>query len=297
MKTDAVIAVAGWEERFEKGLRSDLESYSPSKAIVFVFNEHQRETKRQRTAVSEFARAKGIEYLEVPVTRDPAQLWSTIRRTFSSREWSSGSALVDLTTMPREVIWWTFSFLRSSQADISYIYHRPEEYALDWLTRDTDQPRLVYQHSGISAFGKKTCLLLLTGFDVDRAAQMIQFFEPRVVLIGLQRGSQYNNQVKNVEQSRQMLGRKPEARFFELDAYSSDHGQEEIENAVGKELEHFNIIAASLGPKISAVSLYQLQCKHPEIALAYAPSRQFNPNYSAGIADSIADTLVCRSSE
>jgi hypothetical protein len=289
---DAVIAVAGWEERFEEGLRLDLDSYRPSKLLVFVFKEYLADTKRRRADISDFAKARKVEYKEVAVKRDPIQLWTAVRDTFSEREWSQGSAVVDISTMPREVIWWTFSWLRSSHSEIRYVYYKPRSYATDWLTRDTDQPRLVYQHSGVSEFGKHTCLLLLSGFDNDRAAQMIQFFEPRLVLVGQQSGTQYDNQVKNAEQSKRLLERTPHITFFDVDAYSSDHGLAAIENIISGKLAEFNIVAASLGPKPSAVALYQLYLKHPEIALAYAPSRQFNPKYSAGIGDCVQGVLV-----
>ena len=71
---------------------------------------------------------------------------------------------------------------------IQYVYYFPASYATEWLSRDTDRPRLVYQHSGISELGRDTCLLLLSGFDTDRAAQLLQFFERAAVVVGIQKG-------------------------------------------------------------------------------------------------------------
>jgi hypothetical protein len=289
---EAVVAVAGWEERFVKGLRLDMESSSPVQLIVFAFEEYLSQTDDARAEVMELAKAKGIRHRELLVKREPIGLWRSVRDAFADREWAQRSVLVDITTMPREVIWWTFSSLRSVESEVGYVYHRPESYPSTWVTRDTDQPRLVYQHSGVSEFGRYTCLLLVSGFDTDRAAQLIQFFEPRSVIIGLQVGSQYENQAKNVSLARGLLDRTPNVRFFDMDAYSSDHGLAAMEAAIVGQLGHYNIVAASLGPKPSAVALYRLHCKHPEIALTYAPSRQFNMKYSEGIGEAVRGELA-----
>lgn len=286
-KIDAVVAVAGWEERFAKGLRLDVTSNLPTRLLLFAFEEYLNQTESSRKEVSEFAEEKGVRYTEIPVRRDPRALWSKIRDTFSADHWSQRSVLVDITTMPREVIWWTFSRLRAANCSVSYIYYRPTGYSSDWLTRDTDQPRLVYQHSGVSVFGRPTCLLLMSGFDTDRGAQLIQFFEPGEVLIGVQVGAQYDNQTKNVEQTRKLLERKSDIKFFDVDAFSPDHGLAEIDRAINAYVANFNIVAASLGPKPSAVALYFLQRKHTDIALAYAPSKEFNMAYSGGIGEAM----------
>jgi hypothetical protein len=280
---DYVVAVAGWEERFLAGLKADLNTYLPNELFILTFGEFADKTNIARNKLTDLARDKGIQNHEVVVQRQPVQLWNTIRNTFSGSNWAKRSVLVDITTMPREVIWWIFSALSSSGSHISYVYHRPKIYNSEWLTRDTDRPRLVYQHSGIAELGRETCLFLVSGFDADRAAQIIQFFEPRKIIIGIQSGPQFENEIRNVKQSRRLLERAQNPEFFEMDAYSIDHGFEAMETALKSHFGIFNIVAASLGPKPSAVALYQLQVKHPDIALAYAPSRQFNYEYSYGI--------------
>ena len=48
--------------------------------------------------------------------------------------------------------------------------------------------------------------------------------------------------------------------------------------------ERFSV--SSLGPKLSAISVYKTFLKHPEIALTYIPCREYNENYCEGIGDS-----------
>ena len=70
-----------------------------------------------------------------------------------------------------------------------------------------------------------------------------------------------------------------------------DHGQAVILEQIRPYLDSHNIVMSSLGPKLSAVALYRIQREHPQIGLAYAPSREFNKDYSSGISDAITGIL------
>jgi len=290
-RIDAIVAVAGWEERFLYGLRRDLETHRPADLMVFAFTEYLKATERHREEIAQVAKSVGTRYFELQLPRESVEIWKAIRDHLTGPAWRGRTALVDITTMPREVIYWAFSFLRSVDCDIQYIYYRPATYSSEWVSRDTDRPRLVYQHSGISEFGKETCLLLVSGFDNDRAAQLMQFFEPRAVLVGIQVGEQFDNEVKNAGAIEPLLRRRPNVTLFRLDAYSPDHGLSAIAEALQDKVGEYNVVAASLGPKPSAVALYRLHCSHSDIALAYAPSRQLSLDYSRGIGEAVTGSL------
>lgn len=283
-KIDSIVAVAGWEERFALGIEKDMADFQPSEIVVVAFEEYLPMTAKNRATVKRLAEAGGIKYREVEVPRrDPAKVWKTLQHSFTDPQWGGREVTVDITTMPREVIWWTFGALASAGAKVSYVYYQPHIYASEWVTRDTERPRLVYQSSGVSELGRETCLVLVSGFDADRVAQIIQFFEPSYILIGLQIGDQFDNRIKNTEKHKMALSTSHQTKFFDLDAYSNDHGLAAIEAATATERDKYNIVAASLGPKLSAVALFHLHRKYTNLALAYAPSRQFNEGYSSGI--------------
>ena len=290
-KTSAVIAVAGWEDRFELGLLRDLERRRPAELLIITFEEYSAITLEGRRRVFHAADDFGVTHREVIVTRDRRVLFERLQETFALPEWRGHSVLVDISTMPREVIWWICSALKSVQCDLDYIYHQPETYPAEWITRDTDAPRLVYQHSGVSAFGKETALLLLSGFDVGRVLQLIQFFEPKLISIGLQEGAQFDNDARNVEPTRRELARISNKEFFGLDSFGADRGYSVLSQTVETLCAGYNLIAASLGPKPAAISLYRVHRAHPEMALAYAPSRQFNLKYSGGIGVALEGSI------
>jgi hypothetical protein len=291
-KVEVVVAVAGWEERFLKGLEHDIAAHQPETVILLIFEEYVELTRKNRDALTDQLTNKGITIEEATLRREPKEVWNTLRLTFSDARIAGKNILLDVSTMPREVIWWSLKFLQAIECNVDFVYHRPGSYSPDWLTRDTGEPRLVYQCSGISRLGQPTGLLLLSGFDLDRARRMIQYFEPSLILLGIQTGHQFDNQVKNIDPSKSLGARTSLAKTFDVDAFGPDWGFQSTLDAVHPHLKSHNIIAASLGPKVSALSLFRLHSNYPEIALSYAPSRQFNPEYSKGIGAPIEGTVL-----
>jgi len=283
-KADVLVAMASWEERFLLGFRTDLEGAQPGQAIVFFLDGYADWTRRNREAARKQCALQGIRIIEEElVLASPAENWDKVGRKLPEHVRSGGNVLVDITTMRREQIWTVLWFLEYLGCDTRFVYHSPGSYNKEWLSRDPLRPRLIYKMSGIAKLGSRTCLIVLPGYDVDRAQQLISFFEPAVTFVGLQRnGSDEANDEKMTE-NKARLERETGIEFFDVNAYGPSQGQAEIQKLVELNLGKYNIIMSSLGPKPSAVGLYRIQRDHPETGLAYAPSRQFNRDYSTGI--------------
>lgn len=290
-RVDAVVSVAGWEERFVRGLTDDLSSFGPDEVVMLIFAEFREMTAANREMVHRVAMERGCRWEEVILRREPKETWTALRAYFTGETWARRNVLLDITTMPRETIWWTIGALLENGCKISFVYHQASSYSQEWLTRDTGEPRLLYQYSGIAKLGKPTCLLLLNGFDSDRVLQIIQYFEPALILLGIQAGTQFGNEEKNAGPGDLIRQQMRAVKTFIVDAYAPDWGYAEILQAVLPHLEGFNVVAASLGPKTSAIALFRLVQKYPEIALAYAPSREFNVEYSKGIGRSLGGSM------
>ncbi len=251
-------------------------------------------TRSNREALAETSVTTNISIRETMLRRQPKEVWFSIQETLKTANLAGRSVMLDISTMPREVIWWSLKFLQRENCAVSFVYHRPGGYSQEWLTRDTGEPRLVYQCSGIARLGQPTGLLLLSGFDLDRAQRMIQYFEPSLVLLGIQGGNQFENISKNIDPARALTDRMTLAKPFDVNAFGEDMGFQAMLDAIHPNLASHNFIAASLGPKVSAISLFRLHSTYPEIALTYAPSRQFNSEYSTGIGDAITgDVPLC----
>lgn len=292
-KVNTIVSVASWEKRFLEGFSRNLKSYNPDSALILYYEEYASITENNRKEVKNLCTEdQQIVYNEIEITfESPPVTWKTLDKEFSNEAWENKNVLLDISTAPREAIWTTLHLLQGSKANIQYVYHRPKSYNQDWLSRDPGEPRLIYRQSGIMEPGKPTCLVIITGFDPERTEQLINYFEPQITCLAIQSGNQYENHRKNIDKHNAAIKAYANVELFDIDAFSIDHGYGDLSKCVSTMLKSHNIIMTSLGPKTSAIALYRLAQEHREIGLVYTPSREFNPDYSSGIGESLQGSL------
>lgn len=279
-----LVTVASWEERFPLGMQALVARGDVGRVLMFYMDETADWSAGNRAEVHALWNAAGVPIDEVRLSvGNPASNWQQLEAQISSVVCEPAKVLVDISTMPREIMWSVFWLSECRHADVDYCYHRPLRYSADWLTRDPQRPRLVFKLSGMAQLGARTALIVVAGYDVERVAQLITFYEPALTLVGLQVANENEDNTKRMEEHRSRFGTKPRVRFFDIDCYAEDGGQSALEHECQFVTGKHNLLMSSLGPKMSAVAMYRLQRKVPEIGLVYAPSREFNRQYSEGL--------------
>lgn len=288
----ALVTVASWEDRFILGLERLLGQRKVRRVLMYHYKEYARRSLANRNRAEAVCAEFGIPLICHALSfAEYIGSWRKIESTVGVDLGSASNVLLDISTMPREAIWSILSLLGGSVASIAYAYHRPERYSSNWLSRDPGSPRLVFKLSGETILGLPTVLVVLTGFDLDRVMQLMTFFEPQLTLLGLQGGDQFANASANVKLHHDKFAKHSNVSEFQIDAFASDHGLSAVLSQVEEWLPKANIIMSSLGPKLGAIALYQTYQRHPRIALAYAPSNEFNSEYSVGIGETVLGTL------
>jgi hypothetical protein len=285
---DIVVTVASWENRFLSGFTRILENAEVEAAIVLFSDRYAEWTAKARTEVERLCEKRGVKSLSWGTLFDgsPIRTWDeTFVPLFEAVPFGC-SAGVDISTMPREAIWQTFWFLNYRSCDIGYVYHRPIKYG-EWLSRDPERPRLVYKMSGLSRMGTRTALVILAGYDVDRVKHLTEVFEPAITLLGLQEDSVDPQNAGKMQAVRDAFKDDKSVTTFGINAYADDRGRAAIEQALLNVRDKYNVIMASMGPKMSAIALYELHRASEELGLVYLPSSEFNKDYSSGIGESI----------
>jgi hypothetical protein len=284
MNYDTLLAVTSWEERCELSIKNFLCNNSVRHIILFEFFDYKKDTENNTNNIKAFLNTKEIRNSIVELKHnDNINNWKLIADTINK---ITGSLVIDISTMPRDIIY--FSLYHAERTDcinkLYFLYNCPERYSNDnWLTRGPCKPQLLYNMSGIFEMGKDTILIILTGFDRKRVEQLLNYYEPKKVYMGLQTGEQYQNNVKNAEQYIEFFKSFLKIEQFDLDAYSKgDYGFKKIEEMINRNIDS-NIIAASLGPRPSSVALFRLNMKYPNIGLIHVPVATYNMNYSFGI--------------
>ena len=283
MSDNLLISFASWEDRFRLGFGCNLRNNQILKSLVFSFDAYTERTRDSMNAIGELCKKYDIELTSTKLKTDqPADNWRMVLDSIDNNIDKTQGILVDISTMPREIIWYVLWLTEQKSVPIRYVYYSPEEYG-DWQTRDPRPPRLVYKLSGIALPSAKTALLITTGFDLQRVRRLINWFEPAKLIIGIQNASQFSRNDETIIKYRDMLQKESDCDIFELDAFDTDRGIAIIERKLGNIDSSYNVIMSSLGPKLTAITLYMIKKNKDKIGLVYTPSAQYSQDYSSGI--------------
>lgn len=295
MKT-ILILYPSWESRSYSGFLRDIKKSSFSHSIIIRnATHHCEETQKQNEEICKICSKSHIAISYLDIDGDVANNWRIIEGEIGTFVDKEDKISIDITTMSRNIVWSLLYFLRAKVKNVDIVYHKPEAYNNDWISREPEQPRLLFKHSGIYDLAKRTTLILVTGFDEDRTKYMLYKYEPQKVYLLVQEGEQFNNKKRNDEAVHRSVCEdfglsKDNILSKRIDSYSPDFGFEVVESVI-KEENLSNIILTSFGPKPSAIAAYRCYMQHPEIALCYLPCKDYNINYCQGIGDSLYYTL------
>lgn len=293
--TDTIITVASWEERFLKGMIQLIDKIKPVRILMFQYEEYSDWSETNRMHLSDVCNKKGIELIKDKnlFFSSPLESWKNLVAEVKTYITPDELITLDISTMPRETIWSICHILSQHRLTIQYTYHKPQcetGYA-KWLSRDPGRPRILYKQAGIQHLGRPTMLVVQTGYDVERAKQLERYFEPDRVLLGLQTGDQFGNSELNRKKHETAFSSRKDIDLFDVDGYSLEDIYKVFAGRISPLLDNYNIVLSSLGPKVGALALFKIKQDYPEVALCYAPSNEYNPEYSTGIGDCIYGTL------
>jgi hypothetical protein len=275
--SNILIIFPSWEERSLLGFQQDVQTY-PDLNKIFIFryedSAHPNETDNNITEINNICVDKKFISKDIAIPNSEIEKWRKLE-TFAKSLEINDNVFIDITTMPRSIIWTLFFFFRYKPRQLTTIYHKPEKYSDAWLSKDPDTPQLLLKHSGIIEFGKPTTLFVLAGFDEDRVIQLVNYYEPQNVIVGeCNQRKPYHYGTVNT-------------KIITIDEYDVTWGYNTIKSIVEETLQTSNLIIASLGPKTGAISVYQCFMEHPQIALAYVPCKEFNIDYCKGIGETL----------
>jgi hypothetical protein len=276
-----LITCAGWEERFLEGFRNNFDKNTINKVIIFSINEFQEKTSSNTLEIKKIVGEDNYHFIDLQLL-DDVDTWRKIEALFNELAISDKSLCIDISTMPRFLIWFLMHFANNHKNNVEYVYFKPERYdTCEWLTSDAEPPRLIFKHSGVCLPDQPTILVIQTGFDIERVNQLIYTYEPEKVYLGAQTGEQFNNALNNLKRHKEQL-QYQEIEYFEINAFDGDFGYKSMEKIVQSNKYTRNIILASLGPKPTSLAMFKLNEVYPEIGLTYVLVKNYNDCYSHG---------------
>lgn len=206
---------------------------------------------------------------------------------------------VDVTTMTHETLLIIFRLLnlllKGKAHTITYLYNPAAEYDPGtaqnekWLSKGIDYVSSVLGYSGNLLPSKRNHLIVLVGFEVNRASGLIDVFEPASMSFGYGDESSFGDEHRKVnEQKHGRLSVKYSAadhfEFSPSNAYL-------VRNKILEQAQTFsnkNLIVAPMNTKISTLGCALAAMANPDIQLCYASAAIYNVgNYSKPSNDCI----------
>lgn len=277
----AIVTVASWEPRWTASVGALLAENPQAVLHVLYSSRYADWTADARRDVLAAARHAGTEASETEIDLErPGTAWqAAVEVTVALHSAGVTGVALDGTTMPREMTWFLLHALGELCMDVDYAYVPAGSYG-DWLSKESLEPRLVLKRSGILFPDKPTCVVAMSGFDLGRLNQLVSYFEPARVEIARQIGDRYSNLGRNTPQ---LSEHARHAEIYDFDGFDLTGASHSVlKKRIELLVPDFNVLLASLGPKLASVTAFEITEEVPEVALVYIPSSSYNREYSKG---------------
>lgn len=207
----------------------------------------------------------------------------------------AGSIFLDVTAFTHEslLILLRLLYLRCPTATITAVYANASEYSLGddvkhkWLSRGIGEVRSVLGFPGNLVPSRKTHLILIVGYEHERAAGIIETIEPNSIALGYGRsGSATTEKDKDANEHymhlvEQMATSYSDVNCFEIKCDDPYGTRNEIQAQISK-AKDMNILIAPMNNKLSTIGAAWAALKNEDIQLCYAKALRYNySNYSS----------------
>lgn len=218
---------------------------------------------------------------------------SFIKIIESSRSLKAGSLFIDITTFTHEQLLILFRILEQIKLkrNIIFGYTGADEYSTNttleniWLSKGVSQIRSVLGFPGNLLPSKKLHLILLAGFEHERAKAVIERFEPNILSIGIGKRDQSMSDKHHVTNTRFFQEIK---KFVELKTSTSTNVNTfefscidplETKNTVLEQVslyQDFNTVICPMNTKLSTLGVAFAAADNEALQICYSRAITYN---------------------
>lgn len=196
------------------------------------------------------------------------------------------SYLVDITTFTHEALLILLRLLqaRVKRGSVVLAYAPAAEYSVGlppeekWLSKGITDIRSVLGYPGDSRPSRKSHLIVLVGFEGDRAELLLDAYQPHVISLGFgQEGTATAAQHQQVNRFAfaQLASKVSQYNEFEFSCVDVAA----VEATIGVQAGRFpdcNVVIAPMNTKLSTVGVAGAAFRNDDIQLCYASASQYN---------------------
>lgn len=220
-------------------------------------------------------------------TANPRRSWRSLLAIFEyARRAGDLPVVVDITAFTHEALLMLLRLALESKVrqPTVLVYNCAKEYSIGdplehkWLSRGVSEVRSVFGYPGTLSPSKPLHLIALSGFEVERLAELIRWYEPAELSIGQVaaiHGIGKEHLAIHADRLRRVLSAFSGARTFQFDCYSPEHVRDSVLEQAGRFPKH-NRVVACLNTKLATVGTALVATHQPRIQLCYAKPIVYN---------------------
>lgn len=214
-------------------------------------------------------------------TDNPLYGADSVQKALRDHGYGAGrNFLIDVTTFTHEGLLILLSVLRTngSPTDTVLIAYNPAKSYADWLSKGIGEIRSILGYPGSPRPSRKSHLIVLVGYEVERAGMLIDAYEPAVISLGL--GGEKESVSKdlykrNIDFHNRLKEKLENVQEFTFSCVNAFDTKRSIENQI-KDFKDYNVVLAPMNTKISSIGAALAAFSNESIQLCYAQAQQYN---------------------
>lgn len=292
---DVFIGAASFEDRC-MSIWTSLDSVDIRRSIITVNRTFDAVVRERQSWFAQQKRHQ-VEFLDV-FTHNPVRSLLNIEDSVSNALRSIPRyVLVDITSFTREALLMLLRVLHERllpESRVDLVYATADRYSTDsnsdhsrWLSDGIRDIRPVLGYPGLTVPSRETHMIVMVGFEDERALEMILACEPRHVSLGVCDPTQPDatpHQSANLESLARLRSVLPDVNEFRFRGYSVADTEEALAGQAG-EYADCNIVIAPMNTKISTVGAAVFALRNESIQLCYAAPYFYNFDHYSSPGD------------
>ena len=200
------------------------------------------------------------------------------------------SLVVDITAFTHETLLMFVKLILNNMEkfeSVQFLYNGAEGYSINtplaeaWLSKGCKDVRNVIGFPGLIRPSAKTCLVLLAGFELERATKLIEWLEPDRIALGYAFEPTSDNHVELMNHFKNEFG-KWQNNYMNNNVSTFEFSSKDVLKTVNvlKELidrnQNDNYIIAPLNTKLSTLATAIIALQHSKIQICYSIPEIYN---------------------
>lgn len=293
---DMLICSASFEERC-LAVASSINKDAIDIAIVCRYDGYAQLSENNNNKLLD---TLGNKAITVTLDKDqPLSIYDTLHDVVTEKH--PQNVLLDISTFTRETILIGLMLFKQDafkDIDVTLCYVPADRYSASnndevsdiWLSKGVNEIRTVLGYAGSFTSLKKSLLIVLVGFEKERAEILINRFEADKLYLGYVPPQESHNEALskiNISNFNRLVSIVGDCNTFEFSCRYLDRTYDALKGIIELNKEEYNIIISPMNNKLSTLAVANVAFEYPEVQVCYASTNQYNTEAYSSAADKV----------